>query len=165
MTVPLQLVDENGELLAPGCHACRDKAGKIAGLEGDLEALMKELATVIRQRDALKRDRDQDRQTHPKRAQILECFELWVERTGKTRSKLSADRFDAVKARLNEGYTVEQIKLAIDGAAAFPYVVNGQRAARGHGERHDDLELVCRGGRRLERLANLGAQWRRQATT
>lgn len=169
MTNPLRLVDDNGELVTPGCDGCRDKSAKIAGLEGDLDALTRELATVIRQRDALKRDREKERETHPKRAEITACFEHWVERQRQARPKrrkfiLSADRFDAVKARLNEGYTVEEIQLAIDGAVAFPFVVNGQRSANGRGERHDDLELVCRGGKRLEKLANLGAVWRRQET-
>lgn len=167
MPEPLRVVDpETGELRAPGCDNCASLKAKVQGLQGDYDALTGQLATVVRQRDALKRDKDLTRQKHPKRAEVVEVFEHWCQRreqhTGRPcRSKLSADRFDAVKARLNEGYTVAELKLAIDGATAFPYVVNAQRVAEGAGPRRDDLELVARGGRRLEELAVLGHVWRK----
>jgi hypothetical protein len=48
-----------------------------------------------------------------------------------------------LSARLSEGYTPEQIRAAIDGAAAQPFVNEA-------GKVFDDLELICRSGSKLE---------------
>jgi hypothetical protein len=41
MTDPaLKLVDENGELRTPGCQDCKDKAARLAGLQGDYDAIV-----------------------------------------------------------------------------------------------------------------------------
>jgi uncharacterized phage protein (TIGR02220 family) len=101
--------------------------------ENALDEAEKDLRQKRAQINALKKDRDTERKTYGKREQVMDCFNHWVERTGKTKSKLSADRFDAIKARLNEGYTVEQIKLAIDGAAAYPVRGQCSEVSYGHG--------------------------------
>jgi uncharacterized phage protein (TIGR02220 family) len=158
----LQLIAKDGEIVTDDCPKCATLRSRVESAERDLDAAEKDLRQKRAQINALKKDRDSERKTYGKREQVMDCFNHWVERTGKTKSKLSADRFDAIKARLNEGYTVEQIKLAIDGAAAYPFVVNAQRSATGTGQKHWDLELVCRGGKRLEDLAVLGHQWRKE---
>jgi hypothetical protein len=75
----------------------------------------------------------------------------------------AADRFDMVQARLREGYTPEQIAMAIDGIAAMPYVgPQGRQSHNGRGsKRHDRLGIALGSGEALERFANLGAQARR----
>jgi hypothetical protein len=49
---------------------------------------------------------------------------------------------------MREGYTVEQLKLAVDGCARTPHNMgeNDQR------QRYDDLELICRDGAHVERF-------------
>jgi hypothetical protein len=77
-------------------------------------------------------------------------FDLWRERCGHDRARLTRDRAAKVKARLREGYTPEEIGQAIDGAAARPFVKEGHR--------YDDLELICRNGSKLEDfMARAGA--------
>lgn len=73
----------------------------------------------------------------------LRIFEYWQQTTGHTSALPSRDRLSKVKARLAEGYTPEQIRAAIDGAAAQPFVNEA-------GKVFDDLELICRTGSKLE---------------
>ena len=61
-------------------------------------------------------------------------------------SKLTPKRDKAIKARLKEGYTIEQIKAAIDGCRNDPF-------SMGHNDRQkpfNDIELICRNGEKLE---------------
>jgi hypothetical protein len=58
-------------------------------------------------------------------------------------AKFSADRRAKLRARRREGYTDEQIRQAIDGAARAAHVNDA-------GRRFDDLELICRTGSKLE---------------
>jgi hypothetical protein len=70
-------------------------------------------------------------------------FAYWQEKCGHPAAKLTADRRSSIQTRLKEGYTADQIRQAIDGAAKAPYV-NDQ------GKRFDDVELICRSGSKLE---------------
>jgi hypothetical protein len=77
-------------------------------------------------------------------SEIVEVFAYWQERCNHPQAKLTNDRRARVKARLNEDYTVAEIKRGIDGAAEHPFVdpVTGTV--------FDDLELICRNGSKLE---------------
>lgn len=80
---------------------------------------------------------------------IQEAFNCWVQVMGKnTSTKLNKKREAAVRARLKEGYTIEQIKQAIFGCSKTPHNmgINAQR------KRWDDLELICRDGNNVERF-------------
>lgn len=74
-----------------------------------------------------------------------ELFEHWRTACGHPRAKLTDDRRRKIRARLREGYTVEQIRQAIDGAAARAFV-NEQ------GVKFDDIELICRNGAKVEQF-------------
>ena len=82
--------------------------------------------------------------------EIADVFEYWIGRMGKTRSVFTQKRKSCIRARLKEGYTVEEIKRAIDGCASSPHHM-GQNAA---GTVYDDLTLICRSGDKLEWFAN-----------
>jgi hypothetical protein len=72
-----------------------------------------------------------------------ELFDYWQQRCGHSQAKATRGRLAKVRARLREGYTVEQIHRAIDGAAIGAFVNDA-------GKRFDDLELICRSGEKLE---------------
>lgn len=76
------------------------------------------------------------------RAMFDECFSYWQQRTGHTRAKPSPDLRAKFKARLQEGFTVEDVRKGIDGIAANGYVNDV-------GVKHDDFELVVRNGTKL----------------
>lgn len=70
-------------------------------------------------------------------------FDYWRERCGHDRAKATPERLRAIRARLRDGYSVADVRRAIDGAATGAYVDD-------RGKRHDDLTLICRNGSKLE---------------
>ena len=72
-----------------------------------------------------------------------ELFGYWQERCGHQKAKATPERLRAIRARLRDGYSVADVRRAIDGAATGAYVDD-------RGKRHDDLTLICRNGSKLE---------------
>lgn len=72
-----------------------------------------------------------------------ELFEHWQTVCGHPQAKPTPERLKAIRSRLREGYTAEQVRTAIDGAAVGAFVDE-------RGKRHDDLTLICRNGSKLE---------------
>ena len=83
--------------------------------------------------------------------QVGELFAYWRERCGHPNALPSDNRKRKVKARLREGYTAEQIRCGIDGAAKAPFVSDD-------GRRHDDLELICRNASKLDSFIERGVK-------
>jgi uncharacterized phage protein (TIGR02220 family) len=80
-----------------------------------------------------------------------QIFTYWKEVMKKTSmAKLTEKRRKSIQARLREGYSVDQIKQAIDGCAKSSYHM-GQNDS---GTVYDDLTLICRSGDKLEQFAN-----------
>lgn len=78
-----------------------------------------------------------------------EVFDYWRKVMGKTGNVvLNAKRRSAIKARLAEGYTVEDLKLAVDGCKNTPHNM-GQND---RGRPFNDIELICRNGPNVERF-------------
>ena len=82
---------------------------------------------------------------------VNEVFDYWVVVMGKSRktSKLSPKRKKAIADRINDGYEVETIMLAIDGCKkdAWSMGANDRKKA------FNDIELICRTGEKLEHFA------------
>lgn len=79
-------------------------------------------------------------------------FDHWREAMKHPEAKFTRKRLALVKARLSEGYTVDQLKAAIDGCRASPF-------HQGQNERatvYDDLELICRSGEKVEQFLQAG---------
>lgn len=86
------------------------------------------------------------------RSAVAECFAYWQDRCGHHQAQLSADRRGKLEARLRErrshqdgdlSAAIADVRLAIDGATHAPFI--GE-----NGKRHDDIELICRSGSKLE---------------
>lgn len=87
-----------------------------------------------------KLDQQQDADEHSDEAQ--QVFDLWIEVTGRTRrTTFNRERKTPVLARLKD-YGVKDVMDAVRGAGIDPYVRDGKR--------YDDLELICRNGKKLE---------------
>jgi len=156
----VEIDEETGEVQNPdGCARCRDVE------VFDLLAAEKENRRLLRKINQLERDKETARQSDSNRTKIIELIELWKEVTNHPRSNAhSADRFDIVKARLREGYTFEQLELAIRGIGFAPYVVNGQRVSEGKpGNLHNRLGIALSGGEQVEKFANIGYEAARRA--
>lgn len=74
-------------------------------------------------------------------------FEYWAKGRGAT-TKFSTRRKQRVVDRLKDGFTVEQLKAAIDGCAVTPH----NQGQNDRGEKYDDLELICRDVEHVERF-------------
>jgi hypothetical protein len=75
--------------------------------------------------------------------EVNELFAYWQQQCGHPHARLTPERKARIAARLKQGYTVEQIRQAIDGAACGAFVNEA-------GKRFDDIELICRSGSKLE---------------
>ncbi len=85
----------------------------------------------------------------------LVIFNYWKEVMKKSNSSiLNAKRTKAIEGRFKEGYTVDQIKMAIVGCSMTPHNM-GQND---NGNKYDDIELICRDGVQVERFANNAQQ-------
>jgi hypothetical protein len=87
--------------------------------------------------------------------QVSELFAYWRQQCGHAHAKLSPGRRRKIAGRLREGFTPQQIREAIDGAAVGAFVGDT-------GKRFDDVELICRSAEKLEsfigRKANEGGE-------
>lgn len=81
--------------------------------------------------------------------EAVEVFTHWRQVMGKNgRTAFDRKRKSAVQARLRDGYSVDDLKRAVDGCAKTPHNM-GQND---RGERFDDLELICRDSGRVDRF-------------
>lgn len=88
-----------------------------------------------------------------------EIFAYWQAATNHPKAKFTPERRARVSDRLKDGYTVDEIKQAIDGCVADPF----HRGENQDGKVWDDLELICRTGSKLEGLAALAPEVPKQA--
>ena len=75
-----------------------------------------------------------------------EIFNTWIQVMAKSRAKLTPNRKAKIKARLKEGYTRDDIELAIMGCRASGFHM-GDNPGR---VKYNDIELICRSGEKLE---------------
>ncbi len=75
-----------------------------------------------------------------------EVFEHWQRVCDKPRAKYTAERRGKVKSRLREGYSVADIKRAIDGITTSSF----HRGENDGGREYMGLELICQTGSKLE---------------
>src|SRR6185295_5401415 len=88
----------------------------------------------------------------PLTREVRAVFEHWVQVMGKgPRAVLQGKREANVRARLREGYTVEQLCAAVDGCKLSPHHqgANEQRTV------YDDLELICRTPQHVDRFLGI----------
>lgn len=149
---------ETGQIFANACPRCEDVQLQ------DLELAERRIRKLEREKRALEEDQAAKREADPDRQQILAIIDLWRRATGHPKANIyAADRFDVVKARLREGYLVEQLELAVEGIGARPYVVEGQRVKHGsRSQRFDRLGIVCGGGEQIEKFAVIGYEARKE---
>lgn len=95
------------------------------------------------------------------RPAVEAVFDHWRKATGHERARASPERVTKIRARLRDGFTVEQLLSAVNGCAASEFhSTNG----------HNDLTLICRDASHVEKFLQVaeekGAQHRevRQAT-
>jgi hypothetical protein len=79
---------------------------------------------------------------------VAEVFEYWRGRMS-PRARLTGDKRAKIKARLAEGYTVDQLKAAVDGCARSAFHMGRQP---GQPQKHNSVDLIFRNGSNVERF-------------
>lgn len=72
--------------------------------------------------------------------EIVEVFELWKEVMGHPNANMDAKRKSVIAKRLSDGYTVDQLKTAINGCAQSAWHMGDNQ----RGNRYDALTLILR---------------------
>ncbi len=91
-----------------------------------------------------------------------QVFEYWVKAARKgSNAVFGAKRKKAVKARLAQGYTVDDLCRAVDGCLATPF----NRGVNEGGVVYDDLELICRSESHVDRFRQAAKAQPRRAFT
>ena len=124
----------------PIAWAWREKDAALQAAEKDLRV---KRAQITRLQD----DQDAKRRSYHRRETIERLFGIWQQLRRHPRSKLTPERFDAARARLEDDYTELDMTMALYGQAAHPVQKGGVV--------YDDFELVFRSGKQVERYANL----------
>jgi hypothetical protein len=154
----LRVIDGNGELID-----LIDVAD-----HGDPTAENKALRSALTRLDnaykALVANKAAERQKYVYRSVINDAFEDWRDKLvaagmkGKAKCKLTDDRFDAMKAMVEAGYTLGDFMNVNTGIAACRFVVYGKRRQSGPDDSLQvDIGYVCEKARRFEEAARLGA--------
>ena len=80
-----------------------------------------------------------------------QIFEYWRDTMNKgATTKPTAGRISKIKARLKDGYTVDQIKSAIDGCKSSDHNMGRSPKSNPEGRIYDCLTLICRNSEKLE---------------
>ena len=98
-----------------------------------------------------KNEKPKDQKTMPTKADPPKdhelVFDYWALVMSKGQStKPTPGRINKIKARLKEGYSVDDIKLAIDGCRQDPFSMGQNDRSKPY----NDIELICRTGEKLE---------------
>lgn len=92
-----------------------------------------------------------DGATAVSRAAAWAVFSYWQKQRGHDRAKLDAKREKAIKARLNDGYSVEDLCRAVDGIVKSPHHMGQNKSSTVY----DDIELICRTAVNVDKFARL----------
>lgn len=103
---------------------------------------------ITNNQEPLTKEQDKDPLSAKANNQAFEIFKYWCEVMKKSpaTSKLTPKREKAIKARIKDGYTIAQIKQAVDGCRLDAF-------SMGNNDRQkpfNDIELICRTGEKLE---------------
>ena len=85
---------------------------------------------------------------------VQEIFDYWRTVCAHPRSRLDAAREKVIRARLADGYSKEDLLLAIEGAACSPF-------HQGDNDRHtvyDSITLILRDADHVDRFCQMGEQ-------
>lgn len=84
----------------------------------------------------------------PPASPAVQVFNHWKLAMKHPNAKFTPERRRRVEARLREGYTVDELKAAIDGCLLSTFHQGGNT----DGKVFDDLELICRDGKHVEQF-------------
>jgi hypothetical protein len=144
----------------PPCERCQQLEQMLRRAETDMAELGEQLAGVQLQARragqaevAIRRQLQEAMEADPKSEQIRDVLNHWQAHHPRAKTPTGGKRFVTVKKALKLGFTVEQLKQALDGLRALPYVGPAGRMAAGKpDQRFDDVEHALRDEQTIERF-------------
>ena len=114
------------------------------------DAWLTECEEIVDQLDALLFDGLVAKTVASHSSEVRSVYLYWVNRMGKDpgRTRLTPERRRLIQARLRDGYSVEELKAAIDGCYASDFHMARGRYAGG--DKFNDLTLILRNGSKTE---------------
>ncbi len=91
--------------------------------------------------------------TNKSGGKVRRVFEFWQDDTGHKNSRLVDSRARRIRARLNEGYSVDELCQAIHNRRNDPWLMGQDGSPRVY----DGIETLLRDGAQVERLRDLSA--------
>lgn len=84
--------------------------------------------------------------------QLLQVFEHWKTIMGHDRARMDVSRAKVIRARMKDGYTVEDLCLAIDGCAASAF----HMGENDRGQVYDSITLILRDADHVDKFIRAG---------
>ena len=142
-----QLSDSNGYQMISDDIRCCDESNP------NPNPKRKEKKNIVEFADAKP---DQTPPEKPKKSRVeknssVEVFTHWQTVMNHPRSKLGDKRRKAINARLKEGYTVDDLKRAVDGCLHSAFHMGDNK----DGTVFDDIELICRDASQVDKFLKL----------
>ena len=75
-----------------------------------------------------------------------EVYDYWVSKLGHTKAKYTPDRKGKIYARLKEGFSIDELKRAIDGCSASSYHMGDND----NGKVYDSIDLIFRNADKID---------------
>lgn len=152
------------------CPTCGLSQEEHQGLMDDLQGSEREVRRLRRVETALKNKLNEQRADSPLAGEIREVLEYYVTRFQKTRSfKVGPGgaRWALVEKALQGDHTVSDLKEAIDGLRAFPFVggggVKGRTASGTEDERYDEIKYCVQNDMDIDRFRKYAQKAKRAA--
>lgn len=131
------------------CDDCGSLERQLAEAATDYDLLVQKLKRALRSEQFALNKLSAAQEIDPSNALVKDLLTYWhksVGRDGRTKLPLDGDRAKRVRWALKH-YTPEEIREAIDGLAAFPYVWKGEHSSRrmrfGTSEQRSDDLTAC----------------------
>jgi hypothetical protein len=123
---------------------------KIVRLEEQLSIELEAKRLLHRQNQALLKERNEANAEDPRRVDCERAYRKWKAVLRPDAREFGRQRYEAVRARLNGGYTVEMLFMAIDGAALLPRRITGSQR-----KQMQELEYICRHPKHVDSMIAL----------
>lgn len=104
--------------------------------------------------ESLKVMQEQNRIDKNRTDSVRELFNHWCEVMGKDSARLTDSRRSKIQARLNDGYSVDEIKLAITNCSRSDFHMGKNERDR----EFNEIDLICRNGEKLESFRDMRKQ-------
>lgn len=83
---------------------------------------------------------------------IVEVFEFWRTQLSNARSRLDEKRRKVIASRLKDGYSVEDLKLAIMGCKSSDFHMGANEL----GIKYCSIDLICRSAEKVDQFIEMG---------